>query len=42
MSTPLWTSTAMAKAMQASTRGALPDAITGISIDSRTLTPGEA
>ncbi|WP_425990279.1 UDP-N-acetylmuramoylalanyl-D-glutamyl-2,6-diaminopimelate--D-alanyl-D-alanine ligase [Afipia sp. DC4300-2b1] len=42
MSAPLWTSTAMAKAMQASTRGALPDAITGISIDSRTLTPGEA
>lgn len=42
MTTPLWTSAAMAKAMQASTRGALPDAITGISIDSRTLTPGEA
>lgn len=42
MNAPLWTSAAMAMAMQASTRGALPDAITGISIDSRTLTPGEA
>ncbi|MGL4557242.1 MAG: Mur ligase domain-containing protein, partial [Afipia sp.] len=42
MSAPLWTSAAMAKAMRASPRGALPDAITGISIDSRSLAPGEA
>ncbi|HEX7791454.1 MAG TPA: Mur ligase family protein, partial [Afipia sp.] len=39
---PLWTSTAMADAMRAAKRGALPDDVTGISIDSRTLTPGEA
>jgi UDP-N-acetylmuramoyl-tripeptide--D-alanyl-D-alanine ligase len=32
----------MAEAMHAVTRGALPDDVTGISIDSRTLTPGEA
>ena len=38
----LWTSAAMADAMHAATRGALPDDVTGISIDSRTLTPGEA
>lgn len=42
MSTALWTSAAMAEAMHAVTRGALPDDVTGISIDSRTLTPGEA
>lgn len=42
MSTALWTSAAMTKAMRAATRGALPDDVTGISIDSRTLTPGEA
>src|SRR5260370_19587049 len=40
--TPLWTSHAMAAAMRASTRGALPEAVTGISIDSRTIAPGEA
>ena len=40
--TPLWTSDAMAFAMRAGTNGALPDAISGISIDSRTLAPGEA
>jgi UDP-N-acetylmuramoyl-tripeptide--D-alanyl-D-alanine ligase len=40
--TPLWTSGAMASAMSAGTSGALPDAISGISIDSRTLAPGEA
>jgi UDP-N-acetylmuramoyl-tripeptide--D-alanyl-D-alanine ligase len=39
---PLWTSVAMAEAMSATPRGALRDAITGISIDSRTLAPGEA
>ncbi|WP_438278445.1 UDP-N-acetylmuramoylalanyl-D-glutamyl-2,6-diaminopimelate--D-alanyl-D-alanine ligase [Nitrobacter sp.] len=39
---PLWTVDAMAAAMRAERRGALPAAITGISIDSRTLAPGEA
>ncbi|KQW22060.1 UDP-N-acetylmuramoylalanyl-D-glutamyl-2, 6-diaminopimelate--D-alanyl-D-alanine ligase [Afipia sp. Root123D2] len=39
---PLWTIAAMADAMHAVRVGALPDAITGISIDSRTLTNGEA
>jgi UDP-N-acetylmuramoyl-tripeptide--D-alanyl-D-alanine ligase len=42
MSTALWTSAAMAEAMRAERRGALPSDVTGISIDSRTLTPGEA
>jgi UDP-N-acetylmuramoyl-tripeptide--D-alanyl-D-alanine ligase len=40
--TPLWTSHAMADAMRASSNGALPEAVTGLSIDSRTLAPGEA
>lgn len=39
---PLWTSSAMADAMRAERRGALPEAITGISIDSRTIAMGEA
>jgi UDP-N-acetylmuramoyl-tripeptide--D-alanyl-D-alanine ligase len=39
---PLWTPAAMAAAMRAEAKGALPDAITGISIDSRTLASGEA
>jgi UDP-N-acetylmuramoyl-tripeptide--D-alanyl-D-alanine ligase len=39
---PLWTSEAMAAAMRAEVNGALPNEITGISIDSRTLAPGEA
>ncbi len=39
---PLWTSAAMAEAMRASINGALPDAVTGLSIDSRTIAPGEA
>ena len=39
---PLWTSQAMAAAMRPEVNGALPEAITGISIDSRTLKPGEA
>jgi UDP-N-acetylmuramoyl-tripeptide--D-alanyl-D-alanine ligase len=39
---PLWTSAAMAEAMRASTQGALPQGITGLSIDSRTIAPGEA
>ena len=38
----LWSSAAMADAMHATKRGALPDDVTGISIDSRTLAPGEA
>jgi len=38
----LWTSQAMAAAMHAEVSGALPEAVTGISIDSRTLKPGEA
>jgi UDP-N-acetylmuramoyl-tripeptide--D-alanyl-D-alanine ligase len=40
--TPLWTSHAMAEAMRASINGALPEAVTGLSIDSRTIAPGEA
>jgi UDP-N-acetylmuramoyl-tripeptide--D-alanyl-D-alanine ligase len=39
---PLWTSGAMAQAMHASINGALPEAVTGLSIDSRTIAPGEA
>ena len=39
---PLWTSAAMVEAMRASINGALPDAVTGLSIDSRTIAPGEA
>ena len=38
----LWTSAAMAEAMHAQARGTLSNDVTGISIDSRTLTPGEA
>ena len=39
---PLWTSAAMIEAMHASVNGVLPEAITGLSIDSRTIAPGEA
>jgi UDP-N-acetylmuramoyl-tripeptide--D-alanyl-D-alanine ligase len=39
---PLWTSDAMQAAMRAEVSGVLPDAVVGISIDSRTLKPGEA
>ncbi|MEH6950053.1 UDP-N-acetylmuramoylalanyl-D-glutamyl-2,6-diaminopimelate--D-alanyl-D-alanine ligase [Nitrobacter sp. NHB1] len=39
---PLWTLDAMVAAMRAERRGALPAAITGISIDSRTIAPGDA
>jgi UDP-N-acetylmuramoyl-tripeptide--D-alanyl-D-alanine ligase len=39
---PLWTTIAMAEAMRASSNGALPEAISGLSIDSRTIAPGEA
>ena len=40
--TPLWTVDAMAAAMRAERVGALPEAISGISIDSRSIAPGEA
>jgi UDP-N-acetylmuramoyl-tripeptide--D-alanyl-D-alanine ligase len=40
--TPLWTSSAMAEAMRASSNRALPEAVSGLSIDSRTIAPGEA
>ena len=39
---PLWTSGAMAAAMRAELNSVLPDAVSGLSIDSRTLVPGEA
>ena len=39
---PLWTPSAMADAMRAAVNGALPPAISGLSIDSRTISPGEA
>ena len=38
----LWTSEAMIAAMDGRPVGAMPEGITGISIDSRSLTPGEA
>jgi UDP-N-acetylmuramoyl-tripeptide--D-alanyl-D-alanine ligase len=39
---PLWTIDAMAQAMRAERQGALPETISGLSIDSRSLQPGEA
>jgi UDP-N-acetylmuramoyl-tripeptide--D-alanyl-D-alanine ligase len=39
---PLWTVEAMTAAMRASRRGRLPPSIPGISIDTRTITQGEA
>ncbi|PZA09619.1 UDP-N-acetylmuramoylalanyl-D-glutamyl-2,6-diaminopimelate--D-alanyl-D-alanine ligase [Rhodopseudomonas palustris] len=39
---PLWTSDAMAEAMAAAPSGTLPRDVFGISIDSRTLAPGDA
>jgi UDP-N-acetylmuramoyl-tripeptide--D-alanyl-D-alanine ligase len=39
---PLWTTRAMADAIHASRNGALPETVTGLSIDSRTVAPGEA
>ncbi|MGX7741228.1 UDP-N-acetylmuramoylalanyl-D-glutamyl-2,6-diaminopimelate--D-alanyl-D-alanine ligase [Rhodopseudomonas parapalustris] len=39
---PLWTSDAMAEAMAATSSGTLPRDVFGISIDSRTLAPGDA
>ena len=41
-SAPLWTLDAMAQAMRAERAGALPAALSGISIDSRTIGRGEA
>ncbi len=38
----LWTSQAMMEAMGAASNGTLPDGIIGLSIDSRTIQPGEA
>ncbi|MGM4907029.1 UDP-N-acetylmuramoylalanyl-D-glutamyl-2,6-diaminopimelate--D-alanyl-D-alanine ligase [Tardiphaga sp. 866_E4_N2_1] len=42
MSEFLWTSAAMVEAMRTTTQGALPEGIAGISIDTRTIKPGEA
>jgi UDP-N-acetylmuramoyl-tripeptide--D-alanyl-D-alanine ligase len=42
MTEPLWTLDVMTAAMDAQRRGALPSSISGISIDSRTIKPGEA
>jgi UDP-N-acetylmuramoyl-tripeptide--D-alanyl-D-alanine ligase len=39
---PLWTSGAMAAAMRAQVSGAVPEAVSGLSIDSRSVAPGEA
>jgi UDP-N-acetylmuramoyl-tripeptide--D-alanyl-D-alanine ligase len=40
--TSLWTVEAMAKAMGAKPHGALPEGVPGLSIDTRTIAPGEA
>jgi UDP-N-acetylmuramoyl-tripeptide--D-alanyl-D-alanine ligase len=42
VSEPLWTLDAMAAAMEAERAGALPREVPGLSIDTRTLEPGEA
>ena len=42
MSEPLWTVDAMAAAMRPGRAGALPRAVPGLSIDTRTIRPGEA
>jgi UDP-N-acetylmuramoyl-tripeptide--D-alanyl-D-alanine ligase len=42
MMTPLWTVDQMADAMRAERANALPASVTGISIDSRTIAPGQA
>ena len=42
MSEPLWTLDAMAAAMRAEPAGTLPQGVNGLSIDTRTITPGEA
>src|ERR1700744_6384582 len=40
--TPLWTSAAMTAAMRAEVNGLLPEGVTGLSIDSRSIGAGEA
>jgi len=40
--TPLWTIDAMARAMGAERSGALPQSVSGLSIDTRTIAPGDA
>jgi UDP-N-acetylmuramoyl-tripeptide--D-alanyl-D-alanine ligase len=42
VSEPLWTLPAMAEAMDAKRVGALPASVPGLSIDTRTIAPGEA
>jgi UDP-N-acetylmuramoyl-tripeptide--D-alanyl-D-alanine ligase len=42
MNLALWTSAAMAEAMRTTVQGAPPEAVRGLSIDSRTVAPGEA
>jgi UDP-N-acetylmuramoyl-tripeptide--D-alanyl-D-alanine ligase len=42
MSAPLWTVEAMAEAMNAERQGALPQGVSGLSIDTRIIAPGEA
>ena len=42
MSAQLWTVEAMAKAMGAVPQGPLPPSVPGLSIDTRTIQPGEA
>src|SRR5437016_1669479 len=39
---PLWTVDAMAQAMRAERAGMLPESVPGLSIDTRTVAPGEA
>ncbi|TMJ29360.1 MAG: UDP-N-acetylmuramoylalanyl-D-glutamyl-2, 6-diaminopimelate--D-alanyl-D-alanine ligase, partial [Alphaproteobacteria bacterium] len=39
---PLWTVETMAAAMHAARAGRLPPSISGVSIDSRTVSPGDA
>ena len=42
MSEPLWTLDGMAAAMHATRAGALPREVPGLSIDTRSIKPGEA
>lgn len=42
MSAPLWSGEQLVAAMGARGQGAIPEAITGVSIDTRTLEPGDA
>jgi UDP-N-acetylmuramoyl-tripeptide--D-alanyl-D-alanine ligase len=42
MSAPLWSGDNLVAAMAARPEGSVPDAVTGISIDTRTLEPGDA